>query len=184
MESQRDNDVFWNWLNETIEEILAEVDGRMALGEKELRTRVVQDRAGNHPRMETNDQNEDAMAPEHFNESHDTEDLRRPLDEDEYWSISPAAWSLASHARRNVLSHVGRINETPEGEQAPDVDCDNCANAGAECMVYRDFRNLSCSRCRFRNLICSHQAVAQPMTKKRRRAVFEDSSLDKIQKSR
>jgi hypothetical protein len=152
----------------------------MALGGKERWTRVEQNRAGIRPHIKTNEQNETAIVPKGLHESHETKDLRRPQDEDEYWSLSPTAWSLTSHARREILSHVGRINETPEGEQAPNSDCENCAKAGAECMVYRNLGNLPCSRCRFRTSICSHQAVALPTMKKRKRTRFEASPLQKI----
>lgn len=50
------------------------------------------------------------------------DDPRRPLQEDEYSSISPTAWSRTSHVQREIFSYIGRINETSEGEQAPGDD--------------------------------------------------------------
>jgi hypothetical protein len=173
MNNQWDDDDLWNHLDQTIEEILTEVDGMTTLGSKKQQFPTEQHRAGIHPRTKANEQNETATLPRHMDESHETNDLRRPQDEDEYWSISPTAWSTTSHARREMLSHVGHINETSEGEQAPDGDCDKCAEAGAECMVYRNLGNLSCSRCRFRTLTCSHQAVARPTMKKRKKTKRE-----------
>ena len=89
--------------------------------------------------------------------------LRRPQSGDEYWSISSTAWLHTSNARRMILSHVGRINETSDGEEAQDGDCTACARSGAECMVYRDVicnqrddkAGRACSRCRFRGSKCS-----------------------------
>lgn len=183
MESEREYDRFWDWLNEMIEEILADLDGRIALGGKELRTRAVQNQAGVRPQIRTNERNETAIVPKSLPGLHEIKDLRRPEDEDEYWSLSPAAWSLISHARQEMLSHVGRINETSEGEQAPNGDCDNCAKTGAECMVYRNLGNHPCSRCRFRSLRCSHQAVAHSKTRKRKKTRFGVSSPHKIVKT-
>jgi hypothetical protein len=169
MDNQQDDDDLWEYLDETIDEILMEVDQMIALGREKRQTHAGQLQAVIRPQIKANEQNETAIMPRQIDKPHETNDLRRPQDEDEYWSISPTAWSTTSHARREMLSHIGRINETPEGEQAPHGDCDKCAEAGAECMVYRNLGNLSCSRCRFRTLTCSHQAVALPTTKKRKR---------------
>ena len=117
--------------------------------------------------------------------SHETDDLRRPQEEDEYWSISATAWSHTSRARQTVLSHVGRINETSEGDQAPDGDCNKCAESGSERMVYRTSgcpgnritSGFSCSRCRFRSLACSHDATDRIPVKKRKTVNFEASTL-------
>lgn len=61
---------------------------------------------------------------------------RRPGTNEEYWSTPLNLWLKMSHTRQVVLSHVGEINEAPEGEQAPGEDCKQCAKNGAECMVY------------------------------------------------
>lgn len=95
--------------------------------------------------------------------SHEGIMLRRPQSDDEYWSISSTAWLHTSNVRRMVLSHIGRINETSDGEEAQDGDCTACARSGAECMVYRDVicnqrddkAGRACSRCRFRGSKCS-----------------------------
>lgn len=117
--------------------------------------------------------------------SRQTNELRRPQEEDEYWSISAMAWSQSAHARQTVLSHVGRINETTEGEQAPQGDCKKCEESGAECMVYRSStcdgnrftRDFSCSRCRFQGKSCSHNIFDEGKGRKRKTVAFETPVL-------
>lgn len=117
--------------------------------------------------------------------------LRRPQDQDEYWSISPSAWLQTSKPRRMVLSHVGRINETSEGEQAVDGDCTACAKSGAECMVYRhevrvrsdDTSGGACGRCRFRGSKCSFDTIEKPGRSKRKRANYDDAGCNQTRRS-
>lgn len=129
-------------------------------------------------RFQADDHEECPVVLECDDISSETNKLRRPQEEDEYWSISATAWSQSSHARQAVLSHVGRINETSEGEQAPQGDCKKCEESGSECMVFRDSVrhatrsavDLICSRCRFRGLVCSHAShwrVAKKKIKRR-----------------
>jgi hypothetical protein len=165
LDDQQDHESFWKILGVKIEEILMEVDCMVALGHGKGQTSVAQYRAGMFQQTHIA---EHAKAPVvtmagSFDGSHEGVVLRRPQDEDEYWSISSAAWLHTSNPRRMVLSHVGRINETSEGEEAPDGDCTACSRSGAECMVYRGVFNIqrrdktgrACSRCRFRGLKCS-----------------------------
>jgi hypothetical protein len=155
----------------------------IASGWKKQRIPKGQHRLGNHPRVETDEQNEAGVVPRDVSKSREPDGLRRPQEEDEYWSTSPTTWSITPYARREMLSHVGRINETSEGQQALDGDCGKCADAGAECMVYRDHGALSCSRCRFRGFACSHQAATLPPTKKRKRARFASQRQNKSKKT-
>ena len=119
---------------------------------------------------------------ERFSNSQESAVLRRPQNQDEYWSISPSAWLHTSMPRQIVLSHIGRINETSEGEQAVDGDCTACARSGAECMVYCDEVSIrggdtagrACSRCRFRGLNCPFDTVKKPGRSKRKRAACDD----------
>lgn len=114
----------------------------------------------------------------------ESERFRRPQHDDEYWSVSSKAWSNMSYARREMLSHVGRINETSDGQQARD-DCSKCADNGSECMIYRDLAGddtktstggSACSRCRYRRLVCSFEAVSRTAIKNRKGA---DHRVDK-----
>lgn len=122
-------------------------------------------------------------AAENSSDSQESAVLRRPQDQDEYWSTSPSAWLQTSKPRRMVLSHVGRINETSEGEQALDGDCTACAKSGAECMVYRHEVRVrsgdrswgACSRCRFRGSKCSFDTTEKPGRSKRKRADYDDA---------
>lgn len=141
--------------------------------------------ADNRPRMKAVEQDGPPIMRGRADYSHETDDLRRPQEEDEYWSISPTAWSHTPRGRQIVLSHVGRINETPEGDQAPDGDCKKCAESGSECMVYRSSgcpgnritSGVSCSRCRFRRVACSYDATGSVAVKKRKTVNFETSTL-------
>lgn len=107
----------------------------------------------------------------------DIQVFRRPQHEDEYWSVSSKGWSKLSEARREVLSHVGRINETSEGQEAPGGDCKKCAESGSDCMVYcegaRKKHNpldgvSACSRCRFRGVACSFLVAGKAAAKERK----------------
>jgi hypothetical protein len=184
LDDRHDHDGFWETLDETIEEILAEVDRMIAFGLTKQQTAVENHRADDLLRINVNEYDGPAIMLGRVDDSYETDDLRRPREEDEYWSISATAWSRTSRARQTVLSHVGRINETSEGEQAPDGDCDKCAESGSECMVYRNpgchgeriAGGISCSRCRFRSLACSHVATRRLAKKKKRSVVRFDIS--------
>jgi hypothetical protein len=125
-------------------------------------------------------------------ESHEGVVLRRPQNEDEYWSISSTAWLQTSDSRRMVLSHVGRINETSEGEEASYGDCTACSRSGAECMVYREgvciqMNNKAghaCSRCRFRGLKCSFDTKKMNGNSKRKASTRGISRREQTQKTR
>lgn len=115
---------------------------------------------------------------------------RRPQNQDEYWSISPSAWLNTSKPRQIILSHVGHINETSEGEQAVDRDCTACARSGAECMVYRDGAGTrgsdkfeqACSRCRFRGSKCSFNTTKKPGRSKRKRTIYDEVGREPTKK--
>jgi hypothetical protein len=163
MENQYDYDDFWESLDDILEELFAEIDRMIASGWEKQQVPGGQHRLDNHPRVETDEQDEAGVVPRGVGKSREPDGLRRPQEEDEYWSTSPKTWSLTPYARREMLSHVGRINETSEGEEATDCDCTRCARSGAECMVYRhevriqsgDIARRACSRCIFRGLKCS-----------------------------
>lgn len=174
---RQDDQDFWKILEVTIEEMFMEIDCMVALADKKEQTPIAQraakHRQANIPRSTKTPIMAMAGSP---GESHDGVILRRPQDEDEYWSISPIAWLHTSNSRRAVISHVGRINETTEGEEATDGDCTACARNGAECMVYRDEVRIrsddivgrACSRCRFRGLKCSFDTKKKDGKSKRK----------------
>lgn len=185
LDEQQDHETFWNKLEVDVKEILAEVDSVTALGSKK-RTQppIAQRRAGMLRQTGIVEREEiPVMATaERFSNSQQSAVLRRPQNQDEYWSISPSAWLHTSEPRQIVLSHVGRINETSEGEQAVDGDCTACARSGAECMVYCDGVRIrggdtagqACSRCRFRGLNCLFDTVKKSGRSKRKRAACDD----------
>lgn len=118
------------------------------------------------------------LVPPYTGTVKESERFRRPQHDDEYWSVSSKSWSNMSYARREMLSHVGRINETSDGQQARN-DCSKCADNGSECMIYRDLAGSNtmtstggsaCSRCRYRRLACSFEAVIRTTIKKRKGA--------------
>lgn len=172
---------FWKSLNKTIEEIFMEVDRLIRLGaEKQQIPAAQQGRKVVYPRTGTIDNTGISTVSGNTDDQCEIEDLRRPLEDDEYWSISPTSRSHTSRVRREAFSYVGRINETSEGEQTPEGDCKKCAGSGAECMVYRDqvrprdgnAAGLSCSRCRFRGFACSRNATGKSTRKKRKAVRF------------
>jgi hypothetical protein len=172
MENQYDYDDFWESLDDILEELFAEIDRMIASGWEKQQVPGGQHRLDNHPRVETDEQDEAGVVPRGVGKSREPDGLRRPQEEDEYWSTSPKTWSLTPYARREMLSHVGRINETFEGQQAPDSDCKKCAKVGAECMVYRNeqqrleviARDHACSLCRFRGMTCSFEMAGSDLT--------------------
>lgn len=165
MNDQNESDGFWESLDETIKEILAEVDLITTCGwEKQ---QVYHEGSRFHARRtgSTDRQYEVQVIPTGFSESHKAGIMRRPQEQEEYWSVSSTGWLRMAESRRMTLSHVGRINETSEGIEAPDGDCANCARSGAECMVYHevgtrkgDTAGRACSHCRYRSLNCSFEA--------------------------
>jgi hypothetical protein len=192
LDDRHDHDGFWETLDETIEEILTEVDRMIAFGWMRQQTIIGHHRADNRPRIKANEHDRPTIMLDCVDDSYETDDLRRPQEEDEYWSISATTWSRTSRARQTLLSHVGRINETSEGEQAPDGDCNKCAESGSECMMYRNpgchgeriAGGISCSRCRFRSLACSYDATDNVAVKKRKTVNFEDSTLRRSKRQR
>lgn len=184
------DEVSWELLNKIIDEVFAAADGQIERG---------RDRTGQHPishgdkemrshsTKTTSDKTADGAETR---KPRCLQGVRRPQKDDEYWSVSPSAWSRLSQARQEVLSHVGRINETSEGVQAPDGDCSRCAQSGAECMVYRSEARiatsgdqmLSCSRCRFRGLVCSRGETVKSRRRKRKAVRFDASVCDEAYK--
>lgn len=163
-------------MNHMIEQILMEVDRMILLRPKQQHITTQHRPAGQNARAKADDHEKSPVVLECDDISSETNRLRRPQEEDEYWSISATAWSQSSHARQAVLSHVGRINETSDGEQAPQGDCKKCEESGSECMVFRDSVrhathravDFSCSRCRFRGLACSHASTGRLRERKRK----------------
>ena len=195
LDEQQDHETFWNKLEVDVEEILAEVDSVTALGSKKRRQPpVAQSRTGILRQTGLLEREEIPImaTAERFSNSHEGAVLRRPQTQDEYWSISPSAWLQTSKPRRIMLSHVGRINETSEGEQAVDGDCTACARSGAECMVYCDEARIrggdtagrACSRCRFRGLNCLFDTIKKPGRSKRKRAACDDVGRKPINETR
>lgn len=192
MDDRHDHDGFWETLDETIEEILAEVDRMIASGWTKQQTVIGHHRAENRTRIKANEHDGPTIMLGCVDDSYESDDLRRPQEEDEYWSISATTWSRTSRARQTLLSHVGRINETSEGEQAPNGDCNKCAESGSECMVYRNSgcpknritSGFSCSRCRFRSITCSYDTTDNVAVKKRKTVNFEDTTLRRSKRQR
>lgn len=182
----QDDEMSWELLNKIIHEVFTAADGQIERvrghagqhsifhGDKEMRS---------HSTKTTSDKTTDGAETR---KPQCLQGVRRPQKDDEYWSVSPSAWSRLSQARQEVLSHVGRINETAEGVQAPDGDCSRCAQSGAECMVYRSEARivtsgdqvLCCSRCRFRGLVCSRRETVKPRGRKRKAVRFGASVCD------
>ncbi|GAB7336780.1 hypothetical protein MBLNU13_g10868t2 [Cladosporium sp. NU13] len=116
LDEQQDHETFWNKLEVDVKEILAEVDSVTALGSKK-RTQppIAQRRAGMLRQTGIVEREEiPVMATaERFSNSQQSAVLRRPQNQDEYWSISPSAWLHTSEPREIVLSH-----RVPEAEQS------------------------------------------------------------------
>ena len=164
----------------------------IASGWTKQQTVIGHHRAENRTRIKANEHDGPTIMLDCVDDSYESDDLRRPQEEDEYWSISATTWSRTSRARQTLLSHVGRINETSEGEQAPNGDCNKCAESGSECMVYRNSgcpknritSGFSCSRCRFRSITCSYDTTDNVAVKKRKTVNFEDSTLRRSKRQR
>lgn len=167
----------WESLEQVIKQTFEEADRLMAHDSKKCQHRSnSQTKKPRCPQSET--------TPIHTSPANgcdkaarDIQVFRRPQHDDEYWSVSSKAWSKLSEARRELLSHVGRINETSEGQEAPGGDCKKCAESGSDCMVYcegaRKIHNpvdgvSACSRCRFRGLACSFDVAGKAAAKKRK----------------
>jgi hypothetical protein len=165
LDDQHNHESFWRKMGEDVEEILIEVDRMIALADGRGATSITQYRAYFFRQTEFDEPNKTPFTSTVGwpGQTRESVELRKPQDKDAYWSVSSTAWLRTSNSRRTVLSHVGRINETSEGEEATDCDCTRCARSGAECMVYRhevriqsgDIARRACSRCIFRGLKCS-----------------------------
>jgi hypothetical protein len=165
LDNQLDQEVFWKTMGKDIEEILKEVDRMIALADEKGQTSIAQYWSSIFRQPSVTDHTKTPTVAIVGSLCEPTEGvvLRKPRYEDEYWSISATAWLHTTNTRRTILSNVGRINETSEGEEAPYGDCRACSRSGAECMVYRegfcdqggDKAGQACSRCRFRGLKCS-----------------------------
>ncbi|KAM0714533.1 hypothetical protein Q7P37_009829 [Cladosporium fusiforme] len=95
----------------------------------------MQSKPSKHPRSETTSI-QTSPATRCDKAAKDIQVPRRPQHHDEYWSVSPKAWAKLSETRRGVLSHVGRINETSDGQEAPGGECKKCDESGSDCMIY------------------------------------------------
>jgi hypothetical protein len=62
---------------------------------------------------------------------------RRPKRLNEYWSCTAEQWAALSLEAKHHWSHVGRIEETDDGERAV-RSCNSCMTAEQTCMVYTD----------------------------------------------
>jgi hypothetical protein len=192
LDEKQDHESFWNQLESEVEEILAEVDNATAVGSQTEQPPIAQHQAGILRQTGISERKETLVmaAAEPSNESQESTVPRRPQNQDEYWSISPSAWLHTSKPRQIILSHVGRINETSEGEQAVDGDCTACARSGAECMVYRDGAGIrgsdkseqACSRCRFRGSKCSFNTKKKPGRSKRKRTIYDEIGREPTKK--
>jgi len=100
-------------------------------------------------------------------------ELRRPVEENEWWSCSVTKWDSLAPGTRLTYSHIGRIEETPAGEVAE--ACQRCAGKGWACKKYRTSEaekfgkgmaqsGNSCSRCRHGSKKCipAGQGTATP----------------------
>lgn len=84
-------------------------------------------------------------------------------------SMSKEDWTSKSLKRKRTLAHIGRIDETSDGVDAPEP-CDQCAEyVIPDCKVYTDMarerhhsgrEEHACSRCRSCNKSCSFQVTA------------------------
>lgn len=167
----------WDMLEGLIMKTFEEADQLVAHNTVEYQHRSnPQPKTPGCPRVATQPMHE-SSATGSDNSTRDIQELRIPQDNDEYWSVSSKAWSKLSEARKEVLSHVGRINETSDGREAPGGDCKKCAESGSDCMVYCESARKThhplggvsaCSRCRFRGLACSFDVAGKAATKKRK----------------
>jgi hypothetical protein len=62
---------------------------------------------------------------------------RRPRQLGEYWSHTTEQWATLPLEDKHRWSHIGRIEETDDGERAV-RSCNSCMTAGQSCMVYTD----------------------------------------------
>ncbi|KAK6431642.1 hypothetical protein LTR95_012193 [Oleoguttula sp. CCFEE 5521] len=96
---------------------------------------------------------------------------RRPTSTDKEWSVTPARWVDLSDHRKRILTHVGKIMETLDGELAAE-SCLQCTARGTECKVYKEAvrqqkfkgritQGYGCGSCRYHHTLpCSLQAGA------------------------
>ncbi|KAM0714614.1 hypothetical protein Q7P37_009910 [Cladosporium fusiforme] len=173
----RSNWTSWESLEQVIKQTFEEADRLIAHDSKKRQHRSnLQMKKPRCPQSETTPIHK-SPATGCDKATRDIQLFRRPQHDDEYWSVSWKAWSKLSEARREVLSHVGRINETSDGQEAPGGDCKKCAESGSDCMVYcegaRKIHNpldgvSACSRCRFRGVACSFVVAGKAAAKKRK----------------
>ena len=96
--------------------------------------------------------------------------LRRPTAAGKPWYRTEAQWAAYSNRRKTILSHVGRIYETAEGERTT-MPCEQCAELGDDdCMVYTkaarqkyhfsNAHSAKCARCRYNHGHCSFEVLS------------------------
>jgi hypothetical protein len=81
LDDRHDHDGFWETLDETIEEILAEVDRMIAFGWTKQQTVIGHHRADNRPRIKANEDDGPTITLDYVDDSYETDDLRRPQEE-------------------------------------------------------------------------------------------------------
>lgn len=104
-----------------------------------------------------------------------------------YMTSSPTHWQTRSNASKLFLSHIGRIEETSAGMDAP-TPCSSCREKFA-CRVYKPesmgtyFQTggsngwRACGHCRFKGYNCSLAAEARRTNPTRREKVEDEVSV-------
>lgn len=104
-----------------------------------------------------------------------------------YMTSSPSHWTTRSNASKLFLSHIGRIEETSAGMDAP-IPCSSCREKFT-CRVYKPesmgtyFQSggsngwRACGHCRFKGYNCSLAAEARKMNPTRREKVEDEVSV-------
>jgi hypothetical protein len=82
-----------------------------------------------------------------------TGELRRPLKAGQWYSKTVTQWEALSLQQKKLYTHVGRIEETSEGEVDALTPCAKCATKEFVCMRYTKSAQADrhvldqCSRC-------------------------------------
>jgi hypothetical protein len=113
--------------------------------------------------------------------------LARPVVVSQWWSMDEGEWAGASDARKKIMSHVGRIQETVSGMDAA-APCDWCEGHELVCRVYTpvarkgffsDNEGYGCGHCRKLNQPCSHQQEHQLAPKRRKTVASLEAIISK-----
>jgi len=101
--------------------------------------------------------------------------------------MSEVDWAGAGESRQKIMSHVGRIHETDDGQLAESA-CDFCEEHGLEdCSVYTPATRASffssnegygCGRCRKLGQACSLQQQHQHAPKRRKTVASLEAIID------